>query len=180
MSTGNLNIYVLQGTPNVDVAKRTEFSDLCVAFRRASRAVTHLYDLVLAPTGLKATQFMILQSIREHDQIAQCQLASSQGMSVGSLSRRLAALRKAGFVCVRVDRDGRHQHRYGLTEEGKRRLHEAEPYWLRAQQRLCRAGNVADWPQILDAAAMVTHAAIRAESAKQTNVPVCARPAIAS
>lgn len=47
----------------------------CTALRRANRTVCHLYDQVLAPTGLKATQFMILQVIAETGEIAQCDLA---------------------------------------------------------------------------------------------------------
>jgi DNA-binding MarR family transcriptional regulator len=153
-------------------AKWPSAPDVCVVLRRASRAVTHLYDLVLAPTGLKATQVMILQAIREHGEIAQCHLAGTQGMSVGSLSRRLAALRKAGLICLQVDSGGRHQHRYALSDAGRLRLQHAEPYWLRAQQRLRSAGSVADWPRVLDAALQVTQAAARAEAAKQVNLPV--------
>lgn len=43
--------------------------DACILVRRASRAVTHLYDLVLAPTGLKATQFVLLRAIEQHGEI---------------------------------------------------------------------------------------------------------------
>jgi DNA-binding MarR family transcriptional regulator len=154
-------------------------SDLCVAFRRASRAVTHLYDLVLAPTGLKATQFIILQAIREHDQIAQCQLASSNEMSVGSLSRRLAALRKAGLICLRIESGGHREHRYSLTSLGRERFREAEPYWLRAQQRLRSAADAADWDWLFEAAVRATQAATRAESAKQANLPVRLRQNLA-
>ena len=35
----------------------------CIAMRRASQAVTNLYDLVLSPIGLKATQFITLQIV---------------------------------------------------------------------------------------------------------------------
>jgi hypothetical protein len=69
-----------------------------ILFRCASRAVTHLYDLVLAPTGMKSTQFIILHAIYEKSEIAQWELAKTYSISVEALSRRLAALRKSGHV----------------------------------------------------------------------------------
>src|SRR5579885_1798914 len=57
------------------------------AVRTASRAVTQFYDLVLAPTGLKATQFVILQAIRSAGEIAQCDFAREFGIEVPTLSR---------------------------------------------------------------------------------------------
>ena len=68
----------------------------CVNARRASRAVCHLYDLVLRPTGLKVTQFVILQRVAEAGEIAHSQLAKDLGASVETLSRRLANARKKG------------------------------------------------------------------------------------
>src|SRR5579872_1630326 len=36
---------------------------VCANLRRANRAVTHLFDLVLAPTQLRVTQFILLRAI---------------------------------------------------------------------------------------------------------------------
>ena len=73
----------------------------CAALRRASRAVTHLYDLVLSPTGLKVTQFIVLRAIAEKGEIAQWRLAEEHGIADETLSRRLATLRKSGLVIRR-------------------------------------------------------------------------------
>src|SRR5215831_2658617 len=63
------------------------------ALRTATRAVTQFYDLVLAPTGLKTTQFVILQEINAAGEIAQCDFAREFGIAVPTLSRRFGGLR---------------------------------------------------------------------------------------
>lgn len=77
-------------------------SDMFVALRRANRALTHLYDLVLLPTGLKATQVAILQFIKQCGEVAQWRLAEAFCLSEASLSRRLTTLRAAGLVAQRI------------------------------------------------------------------------------
>jgi len=97
----------------------------CVNIRRASRAICHLYDLVLGPTQLKATQFNILRTIDESGEIAHCDLATDIAASVETLSRRLANARKCGWVRMQVGKNGRRL--YSLTPKGKRVLDEALP-----------------------------------------------------
>lgn len=112
-----------------------ELACVCSALRRASRSVTLLYDLVLAPTGLRATQFIILRALHDHAEIAQCDLARDHSIAVETLSRRLATLRRKGYVQVRVG--CRHGERiYSLTVAGEHALAVALPYWQRAQDRL--------------------------------------------
>jgi DNA-binding MarR family transcriptional regulator len=110
----------------------------CAALRRASRATTQLYDLVLQPSGLKATQFIALQRIYEAGEIPQWKFAREEAVAVETLSRRFAALRKKGLISVKTG--GKHGEQvYFLTEAGKQALEIALPYWQRAQERLNRA-----------------------------------------
>lgn len=139
----------------------------CVNIRRASRAICHLYDLVLGPTQLKATQFTILQTIAESGEIAHCDLATDIAASVETLSRRLANARKCGWVRMQVGRNGRRL--YSLTPKGQRVLEEARPYWDRAQLRLRRTLGEADWQLLASFTERVTSAAIRAETMRFTN-----------
>ena len=37
---------------------------LCASFRRASRALTQLYEQALRPLGVRATQFTVLQVLQ--------------------------------------------------------------------------------------------------------------------
>jgi DNA-binding MarR family transcriptional regulator len=139
----------------------------CFGVRRADRAVLHLYDQVLGPTGLKATQFMMLRAISEHVKIAHCDLAAELAASVETLSRRLASARKAGFVQVH---SGEHNRRlYRLTLKGKRALEEALPHWRKAEDRLQRALGEADWQLLLSFSQRLAAAARTAEVLPLTN-----------
>lgn len=140
----------------------------CAALRAANRAVTQFYDLVLAPTGLKATQFVALQTIDEAGEIAQCDFARNRAVAVETLSRRLSGLRSKGYIQVRTgDRHG--EHIYRLTEKGRQALLNAAPYWERAQERLRRVLGENDWhvmPQVLD---RIRAAALHAEELRTVN-----------
>ena len=107
----------------------------CTTIRRASRAITQLYDLVLSPSGLRATQFVILSAIGREGKIAQCRLAEEYSVSLETLSRRLASLRRKGLVHL-SDGSPHHQHVYTLTDVGRRELEKATPHWNRAEARL--------------------------------------------
>jgi DNA-binding MarR family transcriptional regulator len=139
----------------------------CVNVRRASRAICHLYDLVLGPTQLKITQFIILQTIEESGEIAHCELARDIAASVETLSRRLANARKAGLVKMEIRERGRRI--YSLTPKGKRVLEEALPYWERAQLRLRRTLGEHDWQLLANFTERLTTGAIRAESMPCSN-----------
>ena len=139
----------------------------CVNVRRASRAICHLYDLVLGPTQLKATQFTILRTIDESGEIAHCDLATDIAASVETLSRRLANARKCGWVRMQVGKNGRRLYR--LTPKGKRVLDEALPYWERAQLRLRRTLGETDWQMLASFTERLTSAAIRAETMRFSN-----------
>lgn len=151
---------------------RMSSSDPCMVFRSASRAVTHLYDLVLKPTGLRSTQFITLYAIAEHAEIAQWQMAARYCVSIETLSRRLSALRKAGLVEMHIG--SHHSERlYRLTASGREKLEIALPYWNRAQQRLFHLLQQQNWDLVLKAAEEITAVAKEAEMARIPNtVPI--------
>ena len=135
--------------------------------RRAARATTHLYDLVLAPTGLKTTQLVILRTISNTGEVAQCDLATELLLSLETLSRRLSSARKGGLVEMRL---GEHNRRlYRLTPLGARKLAAAEPYWSRAQKRLREALGYGDWRAICGLIDRVIAAAQEAEKLRMPN-----------
>lgn len=143
--------------------------DPCVCLRRASRAVTHLYDLVLSPTGLKSTQFIMLQAIAERGEIAQWRLAEEFGIAVETLSRRLATLRKSGLISQRIGVTRPGERLYRLTYAGRQQLDEALPYWQRAQERLGMTLGDVDWSSTMRMAERLCEAAKVAESARTPN-----------
>jgi DNA-binding MarR family transcriptional regulator len=143
--------------------------DPCIIFRRASRAVSHLYDLVLTPVGLKATQVILLQAIGQAGEMTQSQLADEYGISPENLSRRLANLRRAGLIEPQSKPCPGRARPYRLTAAGSKKLEIALPYWTRAQERLCAIMGRATWQSALAAADQVGAAARIAEDAKFAN-----------
>ncbi len=144
-------------------------SDPCAALRRATRAVTHLYDLVLAPTGLKCTQFVLLNAICEAGEIAQWRLAEQYAVGEDTLSRRLGVLRKAGLIAFRVGQEHRGEKLYRLTDLGVEKFMEALPTWERAQARLQTVMGSEEWDQLLKLAGDVAMQARRAETIRIVN-----------
>lgn len=140
----------------------------CAALRRAARATSQFYDLVLQPSGLKATQFFALKSIFEAGEIAQWKFSRQNAIAVETLSRRFAALRKKGFITSRIG--GNHgEHIYALTEQGKEALNVAMPYWERAQKRLRQTLGDADLRALLRVCETAVEAAHKAEHLRATN-----------
>ena len=139
----------------------------CASLRRANRALSHLYDLVLAPTRLRATQYIILHTIAQAGEIAHCDLARHFAASEENLSRRLASARASGWVRMNIASRGRRI--YSLTAEGHSVLSQATPYWERAQDRMRRELGDLQWAMLGDFAERITQCALRAERAPARN-----------
>lgn len=150
-------------------AIEAQLQDPCAALRRASRAVTHLYDLVLSPTGLKVTQLIVLRAIAENGEIAQWRLAERYGIAIETLSRRLATLRRLGLVTHRIGVTRPGERLYKPTPLGLQKLEEAIPYFDRAQERLATILGEESWRAALNLAEQISVAARTAESARVSN-----------
>jgi DNA-binding MarR family transcriptional regulator len=147
----------------------------CAALRRASRAATQLYDLVLEPSGLKTTQFTALKTIAEAGELPQWRFARDHALAVETLSRRLAALRKKGLIAVRTGKN--HGERiYTLTAQGREALSIALPYWQRAQQRFKHMVGEREWSVIMEACRRAVEGAQKAEQLRTTNSTAIASP----
>jgi DNA-binding MarR family transcriptional regulator len=107
----------------------------CFALRRAARAVTQLYDEALRPSGLRVTQFTVLQITSRLGSVALGQLARASAMDRTTLTRSLALLERDGLV-EPAPRDDRRERRFRVTEPGEQALRAAFPRWERAQSRL--------------------------------------------
>ena len=125
----------VRSAPSLFNASLKSTSCPCAVTRRASRAITQLYDMVLAPTGMKSTQFVILRILADQGVVPQWRLAAENAVAVETLSRRLAALRNKGLVSLEIS-GSRGEHLYSLTPVGREALEAARPYWERANSRL--------------------------------------------
>jgi len=121
----------------------------CFHFRRASRAVTQLFDTILAPSGLRSTQFVILVAVHAADgPVSLPDLANALGVDRSTLTRNLQPLRKAGLLRAVSNKRSRASH-VRLTAKGTRVLNEAAPLWEEAQTRFVAKLGERRWPSLL-------------------------------
>jgi DNA-binding MarR family transcriptional regulator len=105
----------------------------CGRLRRATRALTQLYDDAMAPAGLRITQFSLLRTLARGGALRISDLAERQLLDRTALSRNLDPLVEHGFVEVVKGHDARTRE-VALTHAGSRALKRAEPHWARAQK----------------------------------------------
>lgn len=106
------------------------------ALRRATRAITQLYDEALRPVGLRATQFSVLAVVRAFEPAPQSELARLAQMDGTTMTRALRPLEREGLVRIRPGTEDRRQRVVSLTAKGRRRLAAAHGLWERAQEHL--------------------------------------------
>lgn len=107
----------------------------CFALRRAARHVTQAYDKSLAPSGLRTTQFSLLNRLARAGPRSIQLLARDMGLDRTTLGRNLRPLEREGLVTIAIDPQDRRGRALQITAEGKIRLHEAQHLWAAAQTR---------------------------------------------
>jgi DNA-binding MarR family transcriptional regulator len=105
----------------------------CGRLRRATRALTQLYDDVMAPSGLRVTQFSLLRRLDQDGPTRISQLAAKLLLDRTALSRNLDPLVARRLVRIVAGDDARTRE-IALTSAGRTALREATPHWRRAQQ----------------------------------------------
>ena len=133
----------------------------CASLRRAARAVTQAYEVALKHTGLRATQFTLLQALERTGTTPQMALGELLALDPTTLSRTLRPLARAGWIRAGAGPD-RREVRWTLTAAGRRRLGRANPAWQRAQARLRARLRPDHWRLLVEDLAAVAAAARRA------------------
>jgi DNA-binding MarR family transcriptional regulator len=115
----------------------TEVLDLtrcnCLALRQATRRVTQFYDQVLAPTGLRITQYAILAKLAGRPTTMKA-LAETMVMDRATLGHNLRPIEAQGLISLSVGSD-RRSRIVALTATGQTRLADGRRFWLEAQRR---------------------------------------------
>ncbi|GAA4639285.1 oxidation-sensing regulator MosR [Actinoallomurus vinaceus] len=104
--------------------------------RKASRRLTALYDDVLAPTGLRSTQYAILSELADGEPVTINELARALVLDRSGLGHSLRPLQRDGLVRLDKDLADRRSVNVTLTEEGRRRYEQAFVLWRSAQDRV--------------------------------------------
>ncbi|MBV9863320.1 MAG: winged helix-turn-helix transcriptional regulator [Alphaproteobacteria bacterium] len=107
----------------------------CQAIRQAARHVTQLYDQLLAPAGLRATQFGILARLHRSGPMSINRLAAALVMDRTTLGRNILPLERDGLVEIGAGVADRRRREIRLTDAGVQRLEAARQGWAVAQAR---------------------------------------------
>jgi DNA-binding MarR family transcriptional regulator len=105
----------------------------CGRLRRATRALTQLYDDAMAPAGLRVTQFSLLRTLARDGPLRISALAERQLLDRTALSRNLDPLVAQRYVDI-VRGDDARTRQVAITRKGSSVLKAAEPYWTQAQK----------------------------------------------
>jgi DNA-binding MarR family transcriptional regulator len=107
----------------------------CFDLRRATRAVSRMYDDFLRDAGLNITQFSMLRLICAEKELSISTLGRSMVMERTSITRALATLEREGLVHSRPGTDKRIRM-VSVSNKGRRLVESAEPKWRQAQEAL--------------------------------------------
>jgi DNA-binding MarR family transcriptional regulator len=135
-----------------------ELPCLCGGLRRTSRALTQMYEEVLRPLGLRATQLTILQVLSRAGEVSQWQLAVMLAMDSTSLTRTLAIMARKGWIAEQRGED-RRERRIRLSAAGEAKLKRAMPVWEMVQARLRKKLGKRGWESLLQLTHHVTEIA---------------------
>jgi len=109
----------------------------CSRLRRATRAVTQLYDDALDPVGLRVTQLSLLRTLQRQGTLRISDLAARNMLDRTALSRNLDPLAERKLVAIVPGKDARTRE-VTLTRKGIAALAAAAPHWDRVQRNVAR------------------------------------------
>src|ERR1700682_1398895 len=105
----------------------------CFAVRSAARHVTQFYDQVLAPVGLRTTQFSILVQLKRMGPLTINTLANEMVADRTTLGRNTLPLERDGWIRIDPAASDRRAKELHLTKAGEKRLQAGIRGWLQAQ-----------------------------------------------
>ena len=120
----------------MSASERPSFQECnCLAIRQAARHVTQFYDQLLAPVGLRVTQYPILSRLRREGPMTINALAAALVMDRTTLGRNILPLQRDGLIEVVASPDDRRRRELRLTAKGLAMHRQAVERWAVAQER---------------------------------------------
>jgi DNA-binding MarR family transcriptional regulator len=111
----------------------------CLAVRQAARHITQFYDQLLAPSGLRTTQFSILAELRRLGPMTINALAAEMVMDRTTLSRNILPLERDGLIAVQQGSRDRRSKELQVTAAGEARFRAGMKGWVQAQREFEKA-----------------------------------------
>jgi len=127
----------------------------CASLRRASRALSQLYEEALRPAGLRISQFTILQLLSLAGEVSQGEMGHMLAMDSTTLTRTLAIMSRHGWIARRPGED-RRVTRIRLSNAGRAVFARALPYWETVQARVRKKLRAGQWDELMNASNAVT------------------------
>jgi len=140
-----MNVSNHTAPPASPACPATSAACTCFKLRSLARQVTRLYDQMLAPSGLKVTQYSLLAHAQrgpEGGAPSVSELAQAMFTDRTTLTRNLRPLVAAGYIEVAPGPDARSKA-VRVTARGRAALRAARPLWRAAQARLQSIGGAA-------------------------------------
>jgi DNA-binding MarR family transcriptional regulator len=134
----------------------------CTTIRKASRALSRIYDEALAPAGLTVAQLGVLRAINRgaKDGEPLSRLAETLVMDRTSLYRALGPMARSGWLLIKDAPKG-HAKVVQLSKAGIRAIAGAAEYWERAQSRVIGEFGVDRWATLQKAMTDLTALGVR-------------------
>ena len=105
----------------------------CTHLRYAAQTLTEVYDRVLAPSGLRVTQYVLLRNILQEDvEQSLTDLAQKLGSDRSTIGRNVRILARDGLVSLSRGSD-RREHTVCVTQKGRETFSLATPLWEKSQ-----------------------------------------------
>ena len=132
---------------------------LCSSFRRTARALSQVYEEAMRPTGLRITQFTILQTLARTGEVKQGRLGEILVMDSTSLTRTLRIMLQQGWIAERRGEDQRERW-LKLSKAGETKLKIATATWEKVQARLQAKLGERGWKSLMQWTNQVTGMAV--------------------
>ena len=115
---------------------RPRFQDCnCLAIRQAARHVTQFYDQLIAPVGVRTTQFAILSRLKREGPMTINALAAALVMDRTTLGRNILPLQRDGLIEIVASPVDRRRRELRLSDAGAEKHRQASERWAVAQTR---------------------------------------------
>lgn len=118
-----------------------------MALRKASRAVTRLYDDLLSSKDMTTTQFAILGALDQQGDLTLTELATLLVMDRTTLYRTIAPVERHGWVTI-LSGAGRSKIAR-ITDKGRAAVESGRKDWAVAQEKMLGELPEEEWESLL-------------------------------
>jgi len=135
---------------------------LCANLRRATRAVTRVYEEEFRRAGFTgATQFHVLRAVKQAGSLRQGNLGVLLDLDKTTITRTLKPLFQKGWI-EHEGGDDRREKWIALTPDGRQQVERARPAWAKAQARMREALPGGMWDSLIESLPKVAELSERA------------------